>query len=222
MTGLADQVMTLSLTSKNFSLSYGLDTRATGLRLDQNDQALSKSFISPWIDRKKSDGKAAASGDLLGFGLESVLPSCYNVQASPPVTSKIANFTDETLFYMFYAMPGDKMQELAARELTGRNWRFHKELKVWIMLEDPASVQKAMISPDLSGALPKTPGVIGSGKAPTPISNLLQSKGNSLNTYSVFDPQTWTKISKELPIRADQLEDRFLTIPDQKISVAVK
>lgn len=117
MTGLADQVMTLSMTSKNFSLSYGLDTRATGLRLDQGDQTLSKSFISPWIDRKKNDGKSASNGDLHGFGLESVLPACYNVQASPPVTSKISSFTDETLFYMFYAMPGDKMQDLAAREL---------------------------------------------------------------------------------------------------------
>lgn len=219
---MADQVMTLSMTSKNFSLSYGLDTRATGLRLDLNDQALSRSFISPWIDRKRNDGKTAANEDLHGFGLESVLPSCYNVQASPPVTSKIANFTDETLFYMFYAMPGDKMQDLAARELTSRNWRYHKELKVWIMLEDPATAQKAMISPDLSGTLPKTPGVIGSGKAPTPISNLLQTKGNALNTYSVFDPQTWTKITKELPIRADQLEDRFLIVPEQKLNVTVK
>jgi hypothetical protein len=79
-----------------------------------------------------------------------------------------------------------------------------------------------MISPDLSGTLLKTTGVIGSGKAPTPISNLLQSKENALNTYSVFDPQTWTKITKELPIRADQLEDRFLTLPEQKLNVAVK
>lgn len=105
---------------------------------------------------------------------------------------------------------------------TGRNWRFHKELKVWIMLEDPSAsnVQKAMISPDLSGALPKASGSVGGGKASTPISNLSQSKGN--NTYAVFDPQTWTKISKELPIKAEHLEDRFLTISDTKLSMAVK
>ncbi len=29
-------------------------------------------------------------------------------------------------------MPRDIMQELAARELTSRNWRFHKELKMWL------------------------------------------------------------------------------------------
>lgn len=218
MGGLADQVISLSEGSpKSFSLFYGMDVRLTGLRLEQAEQNLSRTFLSPWLDRRKvakGPTTAASATDFLGMGLESVLPECYNAQPSPPVTSKIASFTDETLFYMFYAMPGDRMQDLAAKELTSRNWRFHKELKVWCMQEDPAAinVQKQMISPDLTAA---TGG--GGSKAKATATAKLPSPttavGKELNAYAVFDPQTWAKVTKELPIRADQLEDRFLRPP---------
>ena len=32
-------------------------------------------------------------------------------------------------------MPRDVLQESAAQELYNRNWRFHKELKVWLSKE---------------------------------------------------------------------------------------
>lgn len=35
-------------------------------------------------------------------------------------------------------MPKDSMQEAAAVELTSRNWRYHKELKLWLT-KDPLS-----------------------------------------------------------------------------------
>jgi CCR4-NOT transcription complex subunit 2 len=47
------------------------------------------------------------------------LPACYNVQP-PPAAHKIPNFTDETLFFIFYSQPRDYMQELAAQELCAR------------------------------------------------------------------------------------------------------
>jgi hypothetical protein len=37
----------------------------------------------------------------------------------------------ETLFYIFYSMPADVLQLAAAQELYNRDWRFHKEKKLW-------------------------------------------------------------------------------------------
>lgn len=45
------------------------------------------------------------------------LPACYKNVNPPPAISKIFQFSDETLFYIFYTMPRDVMQEAAAQEL---------------------------------------------------------------------------------------------------------
>jgi CCR4-NOT transcription complex subunit 2 len=63
------------------------------------------------------------------------LPSCYNVQPPPPAQTKVAGFSDETLFFIFYSTPRDVLQEVAAMELHRRNWRFHKELQLWLTKE---------------------------------------------------------------------------------------
>jgi CCR4-NOT transcription complex subunit 2 len=47
------------------------------------------------------------------------LPDCYNVTNVTPVETKIGNFSEDTLFYVFYANPGDVTQHLAAQELYG-------------------------------------------------------------------------------------------------------
>lgn len=45
------------------------------------------------------------------------LPQCYTVINTQPVHSKIGSFSDETLFYIFYTMPRDIMQEIVVAEL---------------------------------------------------------------------------------------------------------
>jgi CCR4-NOT transcription complex subunit 2 len=45
------------------------------------------------------------------------LPNCYTVVNTQPVHSKIGSFSDETLFYVFYTMPRDIMQEVVVAEL---------------------------------------------------------------------------------------------------------
>ncbi|KAL8754163.1 MAG: hypothetical protein Q9184_005200 [Pyrenodesmia sp. 2 TL-2023] len=60
------------------------------------------------------------------------LPDCYTVDNVHRLRDKIPSFSDETLFWIFYTQPRDLMQELAATELTGRNWRYHKELMMWL------------------------------------------------------------------------------------------
>jgi len=36
---------------------------------------------------------------------------------------------------MFYSSPRDALQEVAAQELWNRNWRYHKDLRIWITKE---------------------------------------------------------------------------------------
>ncbi|KIS72101.1 CCR4-NOT core subunit CDC36 [Mycosarcoma maydis] len=107
-------------------LSMGVDLQTFGLTLNQSDP-LHPSFITPW-----SENNMLASSRIEP---EFTLPSCYNVQPPPPAQSKIASFSDETLFFIFYSTPRDVLQEVAAQELYARNWRYHKELHVWLTKE---------------------------------------------------------------------------------------
>lgn len=84
---------------------------------------LHSSFVTPWADAEQ----VAA----LNIEPEYQLPSCYNVQP-PPASSKIGAFSDETLFFVFYSQPRDAMQEAAAEQLYKRNWRYHKDLHLWL------------------------------------------------------------------------------------------
>ena len=104
---------------------------------------LYSTFITPWADQ------SAAHTVEPDFRL----PSCYaNVQAPPPGPAKAGAFSDETLFFMFYSSSRDALQEVAAQELCvmlkvsvtrahnifvryNRNWRYHKELRLWITKE---------------------------------------------------------------------------------------
>lgn len=61
------------------------------------------------------------------------LPAAYNVNNVPIVHTRISNFADETLFFLFYTYTRDVMQETAAAELYTRDWRWHKELRQWMM-----------------------------------------------------------------------------------------
>jgi len=64
------------------------------------------------------------------------IPACYTLpQPPPPALSKIISFSDETLLYIFYALPQSALSEAASNELYTRAWRFHKELQCWITKE---------------------------------------------------------------------------------------
>ncbi|KND02341.1 CCR4-NOT core subunit CDC36 [Spizellomyces punctatus DAOM BR117] len=102
-------------------LSLGCDLTGLGLNLNSND-ALYSTFMSPFSEHPT-----------LGSEPQFALPPCYNLlQSPPPSMTKIGSFSDETLFYIFYAMPRESLQEASAQELYNRNWRFHKELKLWL------------------------------------------------------------------------------------------
>ena len=111
--------------------------------------------------------------------LDSIIPACYHVPSLPNPVTKISSFSDETLFYIFYAMPGDRMQELAARELFGRGWRFYKPSKSWLCPADPSEKEK-----DLN----------------------LNSTINIPTVFFIFDQSTWIKVKRSLTLQADDLE----------------
>jgi CCR4-NOT transcription complex subunit 2 len=45
------------------------------------------------------------------------LPDCYRVANIAPLETKLSNFNDEALIFMFYTNPGDIQQIMAAQEL---------------------------------------------------------------------------------------------------------
>ncbi|KAH0586011.1 hypothetical protein H2248_007288 [Termitomyces sp. 'cryptogamus'] len=103
----------------------GTDLGTMGLDMGYTGDLYS-TFITPWADQ------SAARTVEPDFHL----PTCYaSVQAAPPGPSKASAFSDETLFFMFYSSARDALQEIAAQELWNRNWRYHKDLRLWITKE---------------------------------------------------------------------------------------
>jgi len=191
------------------SVALGIDSEAvitalsatpSGIDDDQSTLMLSKMLSSPWTE--VGTGRRGTLNSL-----ESILPSCYNVQAPPPANTRLSVFTEETLFYMFYGMPRDRMQEMAARELTvNRGWRFYRELKLWILPNSATPAASSM-----------TAGISALRMSPSPASSKTGSpqeekipESPTTASYVVFDANTWSKVRRELPIlQEDQLEDRF-------------
>lgn len=58
--------------------------------------------------------------------------SGYYMQPPALKTSHLSKFTLETLMYIFYMMPRDTLQVYAAKELYAREWRYHKDIKLWL------------------------------------------------------------------------------------------
>ncbi|KAF8464024.1 hypothetical protein BDZ91DRAFT_730577 [Kalaharituber pfeilii] len=108
-------------------LALGTDLTQLGLDLSQPDSSnvpLWAGFASPFADLESKPIEP-----------EFTLPQCYSVSNIQPLSSKVANFSDETLFYIFYTMPQDIMQEVVATELTSRNWRYHTGVRLWLTKE---------------------------------------------------------------------------------------
>ncbi|KAJ7210663.1 hypothetical protein B0H12DRAFT_407544 [Mycena haematopus] len=103
----------------------GTDLGTMGLDMGYSGNLYS-TFITPWADQSAAHAVEP----------EFHLPACYaSVHAPPPGPSKASAFSDETLFFMFYASARDALQEVAAQELWNRNWRYHKEMRLWITKE---------------------------------------------------------------------------------------
>ncbi|KAF8903086.1 hypothetical protein CPB84DRAFT_1774753 [Gymnopilus junonius] len=162
------------LRNANFDADQGLTSIGTDLGTMGLDMGfpgnLYSTFITPWADQ------SAARSVEPDFHL----PACYlSVQAPPPGPAKAALFSDETLFFMFYSSPRDALQEVAAQELWNRNWRYHKDLRLWITKE--------------------------SGTSP---SQKLQGGAGEQGSYTFWDPENWSKERKDMTVLYTDLEEK--------------
>ncbi|MDI1488692.1 MAG: transcriptional regulator [Ramalina farinacea] len=101
-------------------LARGQDLTQLGLNLSSPDP-LYPTWSGPFAD----PGARPLQPDF-------TLPECYTVGNVHRVRDKLPGFSDETLFWIFYTQPQDILQELAAGELTNRNWRYHKHHQMWL------------------------------------------------------------------------------------------
>ncbi|KAL5482331.1 CDC36 [Sanghuangporus weigelae] len=150
-------------------LSIGTDLGTMGLDM-QHQGSLFSTFITPW-----SDSSAAHTVEP-----DFHVPPCYNVNAPPPGPAKAQAFSEETLFYMFYAHPRDALQEVAAQELFQRNWRFNKELRLWLTKET---------------GRPRNSKTIDNG-------------AGEQGMFTYWDPDMWEKSAKEFTVMYADLENK--------------
>jgi len=99
-------------------LSLGVDLTTLGLNLN-SPEYLYTTFASPLYDQASK------------IQPEFSIPKCYLLSNHLPLNKHFSKFQDETLFYMFYSMPKDILQAMAAKELMRRKWLYHMSLKQW-------------------------------------------------------------------------------------------
>ncbi|KAL4778340.1 hypothetical protein BJX76DRAFT_343485 [Aspergillus varians] len=151
------------------SLAVGQDLMTLGLDLNQ-PEPLHSTFVSPFV----------ASVPGVPIEQDFALPGCYSVANVQPLQSRIPSFSDETLFYIFYSMPRDVMQEVAAEELMGRKWRYHKIERCWLTRDE---------------AYP----------GPVDVERGISERG----VYLLWDPATWKKVRREFILRYEDLDNRM-------------
>ncbi|XP_064870936.1 CCR4-NOT transcription complex subunit 2-like, partial [Oncorhynchus nerka] len=81
-------------------------------------------FASPW-----------ASAPCRPQDIDFHVPSEYltNIHIRDKLAAiKLSRYGEDLLFYLYYMNGGDLLQLLAAVELFNRDWRYHKEERVWI------------------------------------------------------------------------------------------
>jgi NOT2 / NOT3 / NOT5 family len=101
-----------------------LGTDLTTLNLNLNTaEPLHASFAHPWTDAPATKEPALT------------LPSSYRVPQPALKTGHFSKFSVGTLIYIFYSMPRDVLQAYAAQELYNREWRFHRDTKLWFRKE---------------------------------------------------------------------------------------
>ncbi|OWB80216.1 hypothetical protein B5S32_g4475 [[Candida] boidinii] len=107
------------------TIAIGIDLNMAGLDISSNNEGtkITRTFASPWLETSRSEVEPIFK-----------TPNSFKIDNKElnNVENRLSGFNSETLFFIFYAKPKDVLQELAARELNKRNWRYHKDLQVWL------------------------------------------------------------------------------------------
>lgn len=102
----------------------------------------------------------------------------------------------ETLFMMFFLLPGDVDQELAAMELSAREWRWHKVLRQWLQKDTQGNATQYSALIDLATSTPV-------GTQPVRVAERVER-----GVYVFFDPTNWRRERREFTLDYDQLDFR--------------
>ncbi|KAF3987243.1 hypothetical protein FT662_04092 [Candidozyma haemuli var. vulneris] len=121
------------------SFAFGQDIQLLGFDLNDKSSIL-KNMASPWQETSRTEVEPY-------FSLPKSIQQSTIIPPPEPCDTKISSFADETLFYIFYTKPRDTLQEYAARELVARNWRYHRDIQVWLTKD--SNVEPVLISPDV-------------------------------------------------------------------------
>merc|ERR1719188_538766 len=105
------------------SLALGADLTTLGLNLN-SEVNLFPTFGGPWAETP------CRPQDIDFHVPHEYLTNTAIREKLAPV--KLNRYKDDILFYMFYTNVGDVLQLAAAAELYNRDWRYHKEERVWI------------------------------------------------------------------------------------------
>ncbi|XP_043830718.1 CCR4-NOT transcription complex subunit 2-like [Dromiciops gliroides] len=104
-------------------LALGSDFTTLGLNLTSPEN-LYPTFASPW-----------ASSPCQPQDIDFHVPSEYltNIHIKDKLAAvNLGLYGEDLLFYLYYTNGGDMLQFLVAVELFDRDWRYHKEERVWI------------------------------------------------------------------------------------------
>jgi len=105
------------------SLALGTDLTTLGLNLN-SEVTLFPTFGGPWAETP------CRPQDIDFHVPHEYLTNTTIRDKLAPV--KLNRYKDDILFFMFYTNVGDVLQLAAAAELHNRDWRYHKEERLWI------------------------------------------------------------------------------------------
>ncbi|KAK2159783.1 hypothetical protein LSH36_146g01022 [Paralvinella palmiformis] len=123
MVGLLTFIRAAETDPNLVALASGIDLTTLGLNLNSPENLYS-TFQSPWAE-------SPCRPQDIDFHVPSeYLTNVFIREKLAPI--KFNRYQEDLLFFLFYMNGGDVLQLAAAAELYQRDWRYHKEERVWI------------------------------------------------------------------------------------------
>jgi CCR4-NOT transcription complex subunit 2 len=115
------------------TLRLGIDLGSLGLDLNSSEP-LHRSMKSPFTSRDRassssSGGKSSKEEEEEEDSFS--LPACYSFKPPRLQLEHFGSFPIQTLLYVFYSLPQETIQAIAAQELYRRGLKYHDRLRAW-------------------------------------------------------------------------------------------
>lgn len=124
MVGLLTFIRAAETDSNLVQLALGSDLTTLGLNLNSPEN-LYGTFQSPWAD-------SPSRPQDIDFHVPVEYLTNLHIREKQLAPIKLSRYGEDLLFYLYYTHGGDVLQLAAAAELYNRDWRYHKDERVWI------------------------------------------------------------------------------------------